>query len=137
MVKLLLELGADPHLRDPSYHATPIAWANHGQQRHIVEYLMPLASIFDAVQCGGVERVAELLRQDPSLAMSTDAGDNPLVCYLHPELPRLDEMIQLLVAHGANLDARNNAGKTLLDRAIARGLTEFADRLRAHGAGTS
>jgi ankyrin repeat protein len=137
MVKLLLELGADPHLRDPSYHATPIAWANHGQQRHIVEYLMPLASIFDAVQCGGVKRVAELLRQDPSLSTSTDAGGNPLVCYLHPEVPRLDEMIRLLVARGANLDARNKAGRTLLDRAIASGLTEFADLLRAHGAGTS
>ena len=83
MVKLLLELGADPNLRDPSFHATPIAWANHGQQQHIVDYLMPLASIFDAVQCGGVERVAELLRQDPSLANSTDAGGNPLVFYLH------------------------------------------------------
>ncbi len=27
MVKLLLELGADPHLRDPTYHAAPIGWA--------------------------------------------------------------------------------------------------------------
>ena len=44
MVKLLLELGADPQLRDPSFNATPIAWANHGQQQHVVDYLMPLAS---------------------------------------------------------------------------------------------
>jgi ankyrin repeat protein len=134
MVKLLLELGADPNLRDPSYHATPIAWANHGQQQHIVEYLMPLASIVDAVQCGGVERVAELLRQDPSLATSVDDAGNPLVWYLHSELPRLEAMIQLLIAHGANINERNKAGKTLLDQALARGLTEFAALLRAHGA---
>jgi len=134
MVKLLLELGADPTLRDPSFHATPIAWANHGQQQHIVDYLMPSASIFDAVQCGGVERVAELLRHDPSLANSTDTEGNPLVFYLHAELVRLDEMIELLVAHGADLNARNKAGKTILDRAQARGLTDFADVLRAHGA---
>src|SRR5439155_24448274 len=30
MVKLVLELGGDPQRRDPTYHATPIAWANHG-----------------------------------------------------------------------------------------------------------
>ena len=137
MARLLLELGADPSLRDPTYNATPIAWANHGQQQHIVEYLMPLASIFDAVQCSGVERVAELLQQDSSLAISTDAEGNPLVSYLHAELVRLEEMIQLLVAHGADLNARNKDGKPLLDRALARGLTDFADVLRAHGAGTT
>ena len=137
MVKLLLELGADPQLRDPSFNATPIAWANHGQQQHIVDYLMPLASIFDAVQCGGVERVAELLETDPSLASARDERDTPLVFYLHSELPRLNEMIETLIGHGVDLNVRTTAGETLLDRAIARGLTGFADALRAHGACTS
>ena len=135
MARLLLELGANAQLRDPTYHATPIAWAAHGQQQDLVDYLMPFASIFDAVQCGGVERVVELLQQDASLAISTDASGTPLVCYLHAELARLEEMIRLLVAHGANLNARNKDGKTLLDRALARGLTDFAGVLRAHGAG--
>jgi ankyrin repeat protein len=136
MVKLLLELGADPQLRDPSFNATPIAWANHGQQQHVVDYLMPSASIFDAVQCGGVQRVAELLQTDPSLASARDERDTPLVFYLHSELPRLDEMIETLIGHGVDLNVRTTAGETLLDRAIARGLTEFADALRAHGART-
>lgn len=137
MVKLLLELGGNLTLRDPSYHGTPIAWAAHGQQREVVEYLMPFATIFDAVQCGGVDRLAALLRQQPSLATSTDEGGSPLVFYLHPELTRVEEMIQILVAHGAELDATNRAGKTLLDRALARGWTDFADLLRRYGARTA
>jgi ankyrin repeat protein len=131
MVGFLLELGADPHLRDPTYHAAPIGWAAHNDQRAVVEVLLPFASIFDAVPCGGVERAAELLTREPSLANATDADGDPLAFYLHPELPRLAEMIEVLSTHGVDLDAKNRSGQTLLDRALAHGWNEFADALRA------
>jgi ankyrin repeat protein len=134
MVKLLLELGADPSLCDPTYHSTPIGWAYHGRQQHVVDYLFKFATIFDALRCDGVERVAELLEQDPCLANAADEGGNPLVFYLHPEMTRLEPMVQLLIAYGADLNAKNRKGKTLLDRALAGGWTDFADMLRAHGA---
>ena len=75
-----------------------------------------------------------LLREDPSRANTHDDGGNPLVFYLHPELARLTEMIQLLAAHGADFHARNKDGQTLLDRALARGWTDFANTLREYGA---
>jgi ankyrin repeat protein len=134
MVRFLLELGADPHLRDPTFHAAPIGWAQHGQQRAVVEYLMPFANIFDAVQCGGVERAGELLRNDSSIVNASDARGTPLVFYLHPGIDRLEEMVRLLIAHGADVNVRAGDGSTLLDRALARGDTEFAELLRAHGA---
>jgi len=134
MVKLLLELGADPGLRDQPYQSTPIGWAFHNQQPDVVEYLLAFATIFDAVRCDGVERVAALLREDPPRANTHDDGGNPLVFYLHPELARLTEMIQLLAAHGADFHARNKDGQTLLDRALARGWTDFANTLREYGA---
>ena len=58
----------------------------------------------------------------------------PLVFYLNREMARLEEMIELLTAHGASLNARTCAGKTLLDRVLTRGPTDFANVLRAHGA---
>lgn len=137
MVKLLLELGGDPNLRDCTFHAAPIGWAAYGQQRHVVEYLLAFATIFDTVRCDGVERVAALLREDPSLATAADGDGDPVVFYLHPELTHLDAMIELLTTHGASLNARNHKGKTLLDRALARGAADFANALRAHGARTS
>jgi ankyrin repeat protein len=134
MVKLLLELGADPALRDATYHSTPIGWAYHNQQRDVVDYLLTFATIIDAVRCDGVERVAALLRQDPSLSNVKDDEGNPLASYLHPEIARLEEMLGILVAHGVPLNTRNVDGTTLLDRALARGWIDFANVLRRYGA---
>ena len=135
MVKLLIALGADPALRDHAFHSAPIGWARYGQHETVVEYLARFATIFDAVRCDAAVRVAELLRHDPSLANVVDADGDPLVFYLHPEMSRLEEIIGLLTAHGADLDAPNREGKTLVNLATARGWMDFAEVLRAYGAG--
>ena len=136
-VRFLLDLGADPSLRDPTYGATPIGWALHMHQHEVIRYLLPTANLFDAVRCGGVERVGELLAQDPSLARATDADGDAIALYLHPDIQRLDEMVALLASRGADLNARRKDGTTLLDHAIARGAIDFANLLRQHGARTS
>jgi ankyrin repeat protein len=133
MVKLLLELGADPSLRDATYHAAPIGWAFHNHQQDVVDHLMAFANIFDAVRCGGVERVALLLKDDASLATAKDEDGDALVFYVHPDRGRAREMVQLLLAHGASLEARDSRGRTLLDRAVAHGWTALADVLREFG----
>ncbi len=134
MVKLLIELGADPHLRDPTYHSTPIGWANHGGQRDVVDYLARFASIFDALRCDAVERVAELLTENPALAHAADEDGTPLAFYLNPQMARLDEMLALLRARGCDINARHPRGVTMLDVALGKGLLDFADVLRRHGA---
>lgn len=137
MVQLLIELGGNLGLRDSTYHATPIAWAAHGDQQHVVQYLLSSATIFDAVQCGGVERAIALLEQDPPLASAVDDGGNPLAFYLHAEMPRLHEMLPALVSRRVSLNRRGRSGRTLLDRALAYGQVDFAERLRSYGARTS
>ena len=39
LVELLLRLGADPTVRDESFHATPSGWAGHNRQHHVVAFL--------------------------------------------------------------------------------------------------
>ena len=39
MVKLLIELGADPLLRDPNYDGTPRGWARYNHQAAVAEFL--------------------------------------------------------------------------------------------------
>ena len=134
MVKLLLELGADPHLRDLTYRATAVGWALYHKQRDVVDYLLPSASIFDAVRAGSVARVEELLREDLSLAKARDENGNPLVFRLNPEDPHLEEMIRLLVASGADMNACDGEGRSLVERARSNGLIDFAALLVAHGA---
>jgi ankyrin repeat protein len=136
LVRFLLDLGADPARRDPTYGATPIGWAFHNHQRDVIAWLLRFADVVDAVRCGGVERVTELLAKDRTLATSPDRNGDPIVFHLHPEIARLDEMIAVLIAAGADLNARRRDGSTLLERAIAGGAVDFADRLRQHGAKT-
>jgi hypothetical protein len=42
MIRLLLELGADPTLEDPAYHATPAGWAEHNGHAEAAAYLAEL-----------------------------------------------------------------------------------------------
>ena len=101
-----------------------------------VEYLMPFATVFDAVQADGVERVAELLARDPTLPNAVDDDGSPLLFYL-PGLPRAEETIDVLRAHGADLDARDRKGRTVVDEMRRRGRDELARALRDRGAKTA
>lgn len=137
LVKLLIDLGADPQLRDRTYHAAPIGWAAYAQRQHVVEYLMSFAAIFDAVRLGGIDRVKTLLDKDRALGRASDDRGNPLPFYLHPDMDHLEEMIRLLLAYGVDFNACNKEGKTVLDRALARGWTDLANVLRRNGAMTA
>jgi hypothetical protein len=41
-VRKLVELGADPELRDPSYQGTALSWAEVGHQQAVIDYLTGL-----------------------------------------------------------------------------------------------
>jgi ankyrin repeat protein len=41
MVRLLLELGADPNVRDPTHNSTPLGWARYNGQTEVAQYLEP------------------------------------------------------------------------------------------------
>lgn len=135
MVELLVELGADPGLRDLTYHGTPLGWALYNRNSPaVVDYLLQFATIFEAVQSGVIDRAAALLRANPALADARDDEGRPLVFYLNPGAPAVPEMIRLLVDHGVDLNARNKQGRTLVEWALSSGLDELADLLRARGA---
>jgi ankyrin repeat protein len=44
IVKSLIELGADPTLRDPTYGGDAIGWAAHHDRHEMVAYLKALAA---------------------------------------------------------------------------------------------
>jgi ankyrin repeat protein len=41
LAEKLLELGADPRLRDRHYDATPLGWARHFRQQPLIDLLQP------------------------------------------------------------------------------------------------
>lgn len=134
LARLLLELGADPAARDPRFHATPLGWAHHNRQEAMAAFLMPHADLVDAVGCDGVERVDQILRADPSAVATRTPEGQPLVFALHPGMRRLAAMVAVLRSHGADFAARDDRGRSLVERAAASGDPAFADALRRAGA---
>jgi hypothetical protein len=44
-----------------------------------------------------------------------------------------EEMIELLIAHGADINARDNAGRNPIDQMLQNGRRDLAQVLRRHG----
>ena len=132
-VKLLVELGADVHARDPNYDATPLDSANYKGRRKVVEYLVQFAPICDAVRYGGLDRVRTLLRENPECVnVRDDEGRTPLH-YPDWDTRHGEEIIELLIAHGADTSAKDNAGRTPADQMLQNARQDLAEVLRRHG----
>ncbi len=131
-VKLLVELGADVHARDRNFDGTPLSFANYKGQRHVVEYLLQFARIWDAVKIGGLDRVRTLLRENPDCVNIRDnIGRTPLH-YPFKDTRHGEEIIELLVEHGADINAKDNAGRTPIDQMLRNGRQDLAAVLRRH-----
>lgn len=118
MIKLLVDRGADASQRDAGHGIDAIGHASHYQQDHVVDYLAQFAGIHRAVQSDLPVRVQDLLEKDPACARERDdAGNTPLHCLdVDNRMEDTEEILRLLVTHGADVNARNKEGKTPLDR---------------------
>ena len=133
-IRFLLDRGADPSIRDEVHHSTPIGWACHFKQSDRVDLLIDRAGIHDAVGCDRPDRLRTLLAHDPGLANAQDEDGRTPLHRLHGALTRGTEMIDLLVQHHADVNARDRRGVTFLANAMASGAADLADRLRSLGA---
>jgi ankyrin repeat protein len=131
-VRVLVELGADVHARDKCWNSPPVGFANYKGQRAVVEYLLQFARIRDAVRYGGLDRVRTLLREDPECVNARDDEGRIPLHYPYQDTRHGAEMIELLIAHGADPSARDNTGRTPADQMLQNGRPELAELLRQH-----
>jgi ankyrin repeat protein len=143
VVRFLLE--KEPDLSARAYcGATPFHWAYFSGSRVVIELLQragaDATSRDDVLHCtprafgiavsaiwGFDFKVKKLLDLDPSLANAVDSHTSPL-----HEAARVGhaQIVELLLAHGADPHFRNTAGKTALDLAIAGGDAAVVDLLK-------
>lgn len=135
VAKLLVERGADVDARESRYHATPLGWASHGVYADMVAFLSRFSRDFQML-CftGSVERVRELLVEDPSRARQIDEEATSPLWWLPDEEEKALDIVEALLRAGADPSLKNKDGRTAADAARRRGLLKVADRLDAPAA---
>jgi uncharacterized protein len=78
-----------------------------------------------------VDRVREILAEDASRARVTDKDDISPLWWLPDEEDKALQIVELLLAHGANPSLENKNGRTAADWARRRGMLSVAARLEA------
>ena len=140
ILKILLDAGADPN----SVHGNADEFGMHGETPLMVaarSHFSPL----DPFSNPGVRRFSQSSTGDPAAAkLLLDHGANVNArrpsdgeTVLHLAVPTCNrELVELILANKADVNVRNNEGKTPLDYAKANGSTgtEIVALLRQHGA---
>jgi ankyrin repeat protein len=140
-VKRLLELGADPAISEPTYGATALGFALHNRRWNVVNYLAAISdNLLDLSRIPDVERATALLSRDPSLVLlKTPMGNTALHVVSQAKDQNVDveasaAMIDLLLANGADIEARNNEGLTPLQWYRKLGIDAMVELLQQRGA---
>ncbi len=127
---LLIARGAEIDPIEQRYNSTPLGHATFQRRPEMIAAIAPRSrDIHSLCWCGAVERLGTLLAEDPSLArLPTRNGALPLFC-----LPIADEqaveVVELLLAHGADPSVKNAEGRTPAEVARRSGLEEAAEIL--------
>ena len=113
---------------------TALGAAAHAGSEEVARYLLDQGAPLDlctAAMLGLTDRVAAFLRDDPALARSTGAHGIPAL--YHAAIKGRREIAELLVAHGADVNA-GAGGNTALHGAARFGQAGLAAWLLDHGA---
>jgi len=126
VAELLRRHGADPRAR--CFGGTATDWALRGDDVAMARFHAEASRLLtDAVASGHIALARELLREDPAcIAERTPSGNT----VLH-RVPEDQELIDLLLAHGADVGALNDAGQTPAAKLEADGHDVVADLLDA------
>ena len=132
VAELLIERGAEVDALGRKYGNTPLGGALHCQSTGMIDLLSRCSrSTWEVGYAGNIERLRELLAEQPERARATADGET-LLMYLPPHDEGLAlEAAQLLLAHGADPTVRDSHGASAADRAERNAMSRVAALLRA------
>ena len=130
--RVLIERGAEIDPVEQNWNNTPLSAAVYTHAQRMIELLGPYSSdVWHVMFIGAVDRMRELLEQQPERVTSTSSERSTLLMWLPDDETRALELIELLLAHGVDPTVRDEMGRTAADYAVRRGLERAAARLRS------
>jgi uncharacterized protein len=132
VARALIDRGAEIDPVHTAWENTPLGAAVYGQHLEMMALLARYSrDIWELTWGGLVDRLRELLHEEPALARVAGGGHTPLMWLPPADERRAMEVAELFLANGADPTLRNNDGQTAADRAERLGMFGVADRLRA------
>jgi ankyrin repeat protein len=127
---VLIARGADVDARDTQHHSPPLGWASWAGNQRMIELLGRYsADVWYLTHAGRVDRLREVLREHPDLAMVVnDDGETPLM-WLPGDEDAAVAIVTLFLDRGADASTRSAQGLTAADIARRRGMEAVADLL--------
>ena len=138
VVELLLTEGADPNLVGGLVTGglSPLFWAAYSGHQDIARVLREHGArldMFSACALGDVGEVSALLDADARLANARSKGGETSPLHVAAHVGH-EQVVELLLARGANIKAKDDRGNTPLHEAAAKGHASVVRELLAHGA---
>ena len=128
----LIERGADVDPHETSYDATPIGWASYYGRMSTIELLGRYSrNVWTLTFRGLVERLREVLAEEPSLARATNEDGQTPLFWLPSDDAKATQIVRLFLERGADPRVRDARSQTAADVAARRRLDEAADLLRS------
>lgn len=127
VIRLLLEAGLDPSARDADYGATPLGHALFAGRSEAAELLAEhTTDVFDVVRMGRVDRLTELLDEDPQRISATTRAGSGVLHFLPSDPSKAAPIAKLLLSRGADRTAKDAEGRTPAAHFEQRGQSELA-----------
>jgi ankyrin repeat protein len=130
IARLLIARGAEIDPFERRYGGTPLSHANYQGRPEMIAIIAPVSrNIRGLCFAGCIERLRELITENPALASEAIHEMEPPVFCLPDDDDRAAELVELLLSFGANASVRNAKGETPAEAARKRGLEDAAQLL--------
>jgi ankyrin repeat protein len=127
IARLLIARGAEIDPFERRHGGTPLTHACYGGRADMIALLASHSRNFRGLcYAGAVERLRELLTEEPQRANREDRPGEPALFCLPGDDEKATEVAELLLSFGANPGFRNPVGQTPAEVARRRGLDEAA-----------